>query len=446
LRIVAFSSGPVYNAARIASVETPVNDPTLPDNRIASLPTAVDPAIREELTAILKTLRSVKNPLVVLLSLSRLALRLMRIIFTRAGHTAPSDNLFDCLVTAGRGDPDHKIKGLKIVPDEILTGLHAVRTLANKADHAAESVALSADDAENALRLYLRAVEWYYHEAEFGPRLARQVRRPPLFRPGCYITITITILLAIFVVVLGWELMLLTKASQRPRPVSLPAWTKNLPAADVLTLLAEGHPPDPAGQVARPRLSLDLLARRKGEKGFSRLNDGASLASKEDQYLMVIRPETAGWLYVFQLDARGAVTWFWPRNATWDLSAGSNPVVAEERLQIPPGERRTALFLDNTIGVEHIGAVFSAVPWPELEDALEKAARARPTEDVVPERLAVTRGVEDEDARGPGGEQTVEIDLGEDRVPLNLSAREQTAVSSFLILSRWFHHVAPPKQ
>lgn len=46
-----------------------------------------------------------------------------------------------------------------------------MRILSNKTDHGDEQISLSVTDAENALRLLLRAVEWYYCECPMGPRL-----------------------------------------------------------------------------------------------------------------------------------------------------------------------------------------------------------------------------------------------------------------------------------
>jgi hypothetical protein len=141
------------------------------DERLAALVPEVDVALREELRGDLRTLRDSGNPIAVLLSMSRLGLRLLNELFQRSGHKRPSENLYDCIVTAARGDVGNKIKGLQILPDEMASYLHTLRTLSNKADHDAEKVRLTVSDAENVLSLFLRVLEWFYCECERGPRL-----------------------------------------------------------------------------------------------------------------------------------------------------------------------------------------------------------------------------------------------------------------------------------
>lgn len=148
-----------------------MSNPQTLDSRIAGLVSEVDVALRGELQGALRALRDAHNPLAVLLSLSRLSLRLLNFLFQCAGQTRPSDNLFDCIVVAGRGDAEKKIKGLRLMPDEMATCLHAIRTYSNKADHAAEKIQLGIADAEIALNLFLRVLEWVYREYEHGPRL-----------------------------------------------------------------------------------------------------------------------------------------------------------------------------------------------------------------------------------------------------------------------------------
>jgi hypothetical protein len=65
-----------------------------------------------------------------------------------------------------------------LVPAEVITLLHMVRVLGNKATHDALRIEVTASDAALVLRSVLRVVEWYFVEFERGPRLN------PLFRPG----------------------------------------------------------------------------------------------------------------------------------------------------------------------------------------------------------------------------------------------------------------------
>jgi hypothetical protein len=145
------------------------SDPTL-DAKIRALIPELG-TLRTELQTALATLRAAGNIAGTLSYLSRVTLLLMRRLFGAAGQSVPSDNLYDCIITAARGDPQKRITGLRLLPDEMASYLHTLRTLSNKADHAAERVALSLADAENALNMFVRVLEWYYCEYEYGPRL-----------------------------------------------------------------------------------------------------------------------------------------------------------------------------------------------------------------------------------------------------------------------------------
>ena len=140
------------------------------DERIESLSDEIDGRVRSEFQSTLRTLRDAENPRGVILSLSRLGLLLMDRVYSGVGRRRPSDNLYHCIVAAGPGD-GAKIDGLEILPDEMATYLHAIRTLSNKADHAAESVELGTDDAENSLAMLLRVGEWIYCRSRHGPQL-----------------------------------------------------------------------------------------------------------------------------------------------------------------------------------------------------------------------------------------------------------------------------------
>ena len=103
--------------------------------------------------------------------------------------------------------------------------------------------------------------------------------------------------------------------------------------------------------------------------------DGGSLVSKIDEYLVLAHPMAAGYLYVFQVDTAGKVSWLFPRNEAYPLSCGQNPVPASAWIQIPSQEADQVLYLDERGGVEHVYGVFSATPWTALETALAKASR-----------------------------------------------------------------------
>ena len=72
--------------------------------------------------------------------------------------------------------PDVMSRGL--VPAEVISLLHMVRVLGNKAAHDALRIEATADDVDLVVRSVLRVVEWYFAEFERGPRLN------PLFKSG----------------------------------------------------------------------------------------------------------------------------------------------------------------------------------------------------------------------------------------------------------------------
>ncbi|MCI0527041.1 MAG: hypothetical protein L0Y56_06310, partial [Nitrospira sp.] len=82
------------------------------DRRIVTLVPEVNKELRTELRSVLQTLRGAENPIGVLLAMSRLGLHLVTEILERAGHQRPSDNFYDCIALASRGDHEKKIKGL----------------------------------------------------------------------------------------------------------------------------------------------------------------------------------------------------------------------------------------------------------------------------------------------------------------------------------------------
>lgn len=129
---------------------------------IDALGEQLDENLHNELLNIYKTL--LVNPVGAILQLSRAGLLFMELLFASVGASRPSDNLWDCIVRAGKGDEGKKIKGLGILPDEIASLLHTIRTYANKADHATEKIHLTVEDAEICLRLFLRVLKWFYFE------------------------------------------------------------------------------------------------------------------------------------------------------------------------------------------------------------------------------------------------------------------------------------------
>jgi hypothetical protein len=100
-----------------------------------------------------------------------------------------------------------------------------------------------------------------------------------------------------------------------------------------------------------------------------------------------------------------------------------------------------SLYLDTTVGVEHVYAVFSATRWPRLEQAL---GRSLPVEEVTAGAVAM-RGVIDEPSalglRGVGGVRK-DAPAGGGLDSPQVGDRFQ-GECYFLVLERWFRHVAP---
>jgi len=255
----------------------------------------------------------------------------------------------------------------------------------------------------------------------------------PAFRLG---------LAAFIVLVLGLAWM-----TWRPgTSASLPPAVAVQPAAEVLTLAYQGAPPTPATTI-RPRMQLDLLAKANGANQFHRMSDGESLASQVDDYVLVVRPLSDGYLYIFQVDANGQQQWLFPQNPTSSFSSGSNPVAAAQTIQLPAKETGRVFYLDTNTGIEHIYAVFSASRWPELEAALAEPSPAPMLSQTT--RLAMR--VEQPNqlgTRGVGGtridpQASTALDHSQNGKTYHLTLSQQVLQASapFMVIERWFRHV-----
>lgn len=150
-----------------------MNPPTI-DDRIASLVSEVDDELRTELQGSLKILRDAGQPTTVILALSRLSLLLLDKLFAAVGELRPrSDNLGECILRASTGKQEKpKVEGLRILPRTMKENLDMIRKWSNPIDHADRSIPKpQLIDAENALGLFVRVLEWFYVEFEKGPQL-----------------------------------------------------------------------------------------------------------------------------------------------------------------------------------------------------------------------------------------------------------------------------------
>ncbi|MDA1277918.1 MAG: DUF4384 domain-containing protein [Verrucomicrobia bacterium] len=222
-----------------------------------------------------------------------------------------------------------------------------------------------------------------------------------------------------------------------------------LPAADVLKIAFASTPPPAPAQAAKPQLQFEVLAKGREQSAFRPVADGDSLRSEIDDYVIVCRPLSDGYLYVFQVDAAGRKDWLFPQNQDSNFSSGTNPVRTGQVIQMPATDGDQVLYLDRTTGVEHIYAVFSAAAWPELEQALKSSGTPTGVELTrIAARVEAPNGLR---TRGVGGIRTnlasTGISPSTNRVhqgqnhQLSLGGQVLEATGSFLALERWFKHV-----
>jgi hypothetical protein len=242
-----------------------------------------------------------------------------------------------------------------------------------------------------------------------------------------------------------------------PAPKSLPAQLSGIPAAGILQIAYNHVPPGAPTASERPSLQLAILVRRQGESSFSSLKDGDSLASEKDDYFVVLRPLSRGFLYVFQIDSQGNKSWLFPKNDTSPYSSGSNPVKSEEIVQTPSAESPKVLYLDRNTGVEHLYAVFSSTQWPDLEQALANpgpnAPETKPSNadllaaDIRSPNGMLNRGVggvrDEESLKNISMKFTVERTEKDHTLSLPVSTEPLQSTGSFMVIERWFRHVNP---
>jgi tetratricopeptide (TPR) repeat protein len=150
-----------------------MSEPESIDDRIHAIVPEVDAFFRDELRRRLDTLRG-GDPVAVLAAMSRLALRLVKMVLASAGYPVPSDNLNSCLAHVSGGydsELKRRIPGYGLMPGEVASYLHLIRNLHNPVDHDAERTVLTRDHALNALNAFLSALRWFYCEYDKGPHL-----------------------------------------------------------------------------------------------------------------------------------------------------------------------------------------------------------------------------------------------------------------------------------
>ena len=113
---------------------------------------------KDELETSIKTLRQAGDYIAVLLKMSRWCLELLEQLYQVKGTQPPRDRrLNDWIRDAQQKD---------LLPEEIASLMHDLRIYHNKADHAVEKITLKPRDAELALDIFLRVLEWFFWQTQ----------------------------------------------------------------------------------------------------------------------------------------------------------------------------------------------------------------------------------------------------------------------------------------
>jgi hypothetical protein len=113
---------------------------------------------KDKLEAAIKTLKQAGNHIAVLLQMSRWCLELLEQLYQVKREQPPRDRrLNDWIRDAQQKD---------LLPEEIASLMHDLRIYHNKADHAVERIALKPRDAELALDIFLRVLEWFFWQIQ----------------------------------------------------------------------------------------------------------------------------------------------------------------------------------------------------------------------------------------------------------------------------------------
>lgn len=228
--------------------------------------------------------------------------------------------------------------------------------------------------------------------------------------------------------------------------VSLAPELLALPAGPILQELLTGYPDPVEGRINHPAIAAEVCARRPGDEAFIPLSNGDSMRSLVDLYLIALRPETNGFLYVIQVDSHGQAAVLFPKYAAHEVSSGENPVAAAKIVEIPPADSGTSLFLDTQTGTEQIYVAFSASRWTRLEKLLERPSASTSSgpapqpANAAGSRSLVLRGVGGT-AKTSGTERTIMRRQDGREFPLPVPSESKTSVGGFLVIGRQFRHI-----
>ena len=189
---------------------------------------------------------------------------------------------------------------------------------------------------------------------------------------------------------------------------------------------------------------MEIYVQHQGESTFSALTENDGIRSQVDLYLIAVRPDSAGYLYVTQIDSHGEAVPLFPKFSA-DFSSGENPVKPGQLIQIPASERQSALFLDDQTGTEQVYIAFSASRWSRLERLLSELGSGQSAGSKL---LAIAMNNGPIVLRGVGGLKSIatshEINVklkGGQEFQLPFPNDSHWSVGDFLVLGRSFRHV-----
>jgi len=194
-----------------------------------------------------------------------------------------------------------------------------------------------------------------------------------------------------------------------------------------------------------PKLQFEIIAKLSGRNGFAPVEDGDSLSSLVDEYVIVVRPITSGFLYIYQVDSSGKTEWLFPTNSSSKYSAGANPVLPKQVIHLPASGENHVLFLDKTPGEEKIYAVLSATRWPKLEEALASSQLPNWTKTFQETNAVITRGiggtrVDNSLADVENAFLVQHVYEGKTNL-VRIVAPAVESSNAVLTVERWFHHL-----
>lgn len=265
----------------------------------------------------------------------------------------------------------------------------------------------------------------YEHIAQRAGGRFRSLRRKwRAFLSSPFIVAAITLVVA-------W---LLLPSLPTPQEIFAPgASPQALHALEVAYTTPAAH----GGAVGEPEAAVTAFWRPRSGGEWQTLEGGQELSSA-DQYVLAVQPRTDAWCYVFQIDAQGQLFPLFPAMEGAPFATGSNPVKAGQWNLIPAADQ--ALYLDETLGMEHVYVVVTAAPWPDIEAALVQPHALPPEPTEAPEIVLAAFSTPGRGVAGKEAATTSALPLPDSKV---VQATFTKGFKGALVEEIQFKHVAP---